>query len=177
MALGNVLVSGSYTIIKKVSFDKHAKEVSIAAVTYNSSLKTTALILFDIKVSCDTSSQCEVISKEAATPPVTPTLGDRYLIPSGATGAWAGKDGKVLYWSTANEWEELPETVCVLVTDEDKLYFKSDAGWIFDPSRLTAADFDTWFSVSAVGGADNNILKRCYEYLKSRPEFANATDL
>lgn len=177
MALGNVLVSGSYTIIKKVSFDKHSKEVTISAVTYNSSLKTTALILFDIKVTCDQTSQCEVISKEVLVPPATPTLGDRYLIPSGAAGAWSGKDGGVLYWSTANQWEDLPETVCVLVLDEDKLYFKADTGWIFDPSRLTAAWFDNWFSVSAVGGVDNNILKRCYEYLKSRPEFSGATDL
>ncbi|GEM_PF-2072719 len=34
-------------------------------------------------------------------PPATPAEGDIYIIPSGATGAWAGKTGQVAEWSEA----------------------------------------------------------------------------
>lgn len=177
MALGNVLVSGSYTVIKKLTFDKHDKDLMAFVVTYDSSLKNAVLATFDIRVSCDTSSQCEVVSRVVSTPPANPVVSEKYLIPSGATGVWSDQADKILYWSASNTWEELTEIVCVKVLDEDKLYFKSVTGWVFNPSRLTATEFDDWFSVSAVGGVDNNILKRCYEYLKSRPEFSGATDL
>lgn len=33
-----------------------------------------------------------------ATPPGSPTLGDRYIVGASATGAWAGKDGKIVVY-------------------------------------------------------------------------------
>lgn len=177
MALGDVLVQGSYSVIKKISFDKQDREVCLLIVVYASPEKTTILANFDTRVICDTSTQCEVISKDVASPPESPVAGDKYLIPASASGDWSGKEGLVLYWSASNSWEELPETVCVKAMDEGRLYFKSSSGWVFDHGRLTATEFDDWFSVSAVGGDGNNILKRAYQYLKTRPEFAGATDL
>jgi hypothetical protein len=34
-----------------------------------------------------------------ASPPLSPADGDRYIVAGGATGAWAGADGKVAAWS------------------------------------------------------------------------------
>jgi hypothetical protein len=49
-----------------------------------------------------------LISVKAAgtiTPPGSPTGGDRYIVGSAATGAWAGKDGKIAQWdSSASAW-------------------------------------------------------------------------
>lgn len=40
-----------------------------------------------------------VKSRVTGTPPVSPTAGDRYIVPSGATGAWSGQTNKVATWS------------------------------------------------------------------------------
>ena len=43
----------------------------------------------------DAATQLSVLEGARATPPAQPATGDRYLIASGATGDWAGKDGQV----------------------------------------------------------------------------------
>jgi hypothetical protein len=45
--------------------------------------------------------QQPVISKTVSAPPVSPARGDRYLVPSGATGAWAGYGGYIAYCTDA----------------------------------------------------------------------------
>lgn len=50
--------------------------------------------------------QLSVLSASTTAPPGTPTDGDRYIIPSGATGAWAGKTGQIAIWLDAEtDWE------------------------------------------------------------------------
>lgn len=39
--------------------------------------------------------QLAVLDRHVSAPPPSPGSGDRYIVPSGATGAWAGHDGKV----------------------------------------------------------------------------------
>lgn len=64
--------------------------------------------------------QANVISIGLTTPPGSPLNGDTYIVGPGATGAWAGKDNSMAYWSTDNpltpsgEWE----------------FFAPRAGWI-----------------------------------------------
>jgi Protein of unknown function (DUF2793) len=41
----------------------------------------------------------KVLSRATATPPGSPTIGDRYIIPSGATGAWSAQTDKVATWN------------------------------------------------------------------------------
>ena len=43
----------------------------------------------------DAATQLSVLEGARAAPPAQPATGDRYLIASGATGDWAGKDGQV----------------------------------------------------------------------------------
>ncbi len=47
--------------------------------------------------------QDAVISETLTTPPGSPTLGDRYLIPTGATGAWASNVDDLTEWDDV-EW-------------------------------------------------------------------------
>lgn len=39
--------------------------------------------------------QPSVVDSTLTAPPATPTTGDRYIVPAGATGAWAGQDGNI----------------------------------------------------------------------------------
>lgn len=42
-----------------------------------------------------------VLSMSVTAPPATPAIGDAYLVPTGATGSWAGQSGKVTEYTTA----------------------------------------------------------------------------
>jgi hypothetical protein len=68
-----------------------------------------------------------VLDKDLLTPPVSPTLGDRYLIgqpTDTATGAWAGQAGKIAEWDgSAWFFEATPdEGTYVYVEDENTAY-------------------------------------------------------
>lgn len=43
--------------------------------------------------------QLNAISYAVSAPPGSPTEGDTYLVPAGATGAWSGQDQSVAYWT------------------------------------------------------------------------------
>ena len=53
-------------------------------VTYNEAIR-----VLDVLV------QPVVMSRTTATPPGSPAAGDTYIVAPSATGAWAGKDGKI----------------------------------------------------------------------------------
>lgn len=52
-----------------------------------------------------------VISTVTTAPPGSPADGDRYFVPTGATGAWAGHEGQIAIWNAeTGEWDyELPD--------------------------------------------------------------------
>ena len=71
-----------------------------------------------------------VKDRDLATPPATPTHGDRYLVPAGATGAWAGKTDQVAV-CVAGAWEyHVPKIgwLC-FVEDEAVLAVYRATGW------------------------------------------------
>ena len=68
------------------------------------------------------------------TPPVSPTLGDRYLIDAtlgSATGAWAGQDDNIAEWDGASWVYTTPETGWFVSVDDepDGLYYYGGSGW------------------------------------------------
>ncbi len=44
-----------------------------------------------------------VRSRTLATPPGAPANGERWIVPTGATGAWAGQAGRIAHWNV-NAW-------------------------------------------------------------------------
>ncbi len=58
-------------------------------VTHNEALR-----LLDLMV------QLSVTARAVTVPPVSPVLGDRYIVPAGASGAWAGQAGKIAMFET-----------------------------------------------------------------------------
>ena len=74
-----------------------------------------------------------VLDKDLATPPGSPTNGAAYIVAASATGAWAGKDGKLACWLTsvaawtfvtpADGWR-------VWVADEKLWYHFNGSAWV-----------------------------------------------
>lgn len=71
-----------------------------------------------------------VKDRDLATPPASPLDGERYLIPTGATGAWAGRAGQIAV-RISGAWEFYVPRVGWLcfIEDEAVLSVYKAAGW------------------------------------------------
>ncbi|MBX6756574.1 MULTISPECIES: DUF2793 domain-containing protein [Pseudomonadota] len=74
--------------------------------------------------------QLSVKSRAQATPPSTPTNGDRYIVPAAATGVWAGKANQIAV-RIADAWEFHSPKIGWLcyIEDEAKLSAYKSTGW------------------------------------------------
>ena len=67
--------------------------------------------------------QKAVLDKDLSTPPTSPSVGDRYIVASSATGDWNGHDGEIAEWNGFSwEFTSPLEGMMTYVKDEDKLY-------------------------------------------------------
>ncbi len=72
--------------------------------------------------------QESVLDQDLATPPGSPSTGDRYIIAATATGAWTGQEEKITEWDGSSWIFSTPtEGFATWVEDEDKLYVYNDA--------------------------------------------------
>ena len=81
-------------------------------------------------VKVDALIQLAVISQTLTSPPGSPAEGDRYIIASGATGAWAGKDLNIAVW-TSGAWTfyaPRPGWVCYVAATAN-LWAYNGSGW------------------------------------------------
>jgi hypothetical protein len=71
------------------------------------------------------------LDRDLASPPSSPADGDRYLVASGASGAWTGKDGKIAAWQDGAWAFFAPQEGWHLwVADEDILLVFDGASWV-----------------------------------------------
>lgn len=72
---------------------------------------------------------------DLATPPGGPSIGDRYIVGAGATGAWAGQDGSIATWNgTAWTFDSSAPVGCfALVEDEGNSYFTKVSSGLWAP--------------------------------------------
>ncbi|MBH5316695.1 DUF2793 domain-containing protein [Paenibacillus sp. GSMTC-2017] len=75
--------------------------------------------------------QASVKDQHLVAPPVSPVENDRYIIPTGATGAWAGKTNQIADY-TAGSWIYYTPQVgwTVYVDDEQKVYSWNGSAWV-----------------------------------------------
>lgn len=74
--------------------------------------------------------QESVIDKDLATPPGSPATGDRYIVATGGTGAWVGKDGQIAEWDGSAWVFAIPnEGFTTRVMDENLLYIHDGTAW------------------------------------------------
>jgi hypothetical protein len=75
--------------------------------------------------------QDSVKDKDLLTPPVTPVVGDRYIVGVGTgVGAWLGKNNNIAIWGTA--WTFIVPTtgMSCIVDDENKQYTFNGSIWV-----------------------------------------------
>ena len=113
-------------------------------VTHNEALR-----MLDLMV------QLSVKARDLTAPPVSPVLGDRYIVPVGASGAWAGQAGKIALFE-AGAWQFFTPLVGwqAYVVAEAAMAIFTGSVW------LTAADVPPSFSqlgVSATPDAINRL--------------------
>lgn len=88
------------------------------------------------------------LSKDTAAPPASPAAGDSYIIPSEATGAWAGKGGQIAaFIGGAWSYFTVGEGVRLWVNDLDAEYVFDGAAWVINGAD--AADFLTQAAADA----------------------------
>jgi len=85
----------------------------------------------------DAATQLSVVSRGLASPPATPPDGARYLVGTGATGAWAGADGRIAV-AQAGGWVFLSPRAGwrMWVEAEARLLVFDGAAWI-NPLTVT----------------------------------------
>lgn len=74
--------------------------------------------------------QLTVLSRQVSTPPVAPSLGDRYIVGDSATDLWSGQEGRIALWLNSH-WK----------------FFSPKEGWvatILDESNSVRYDGDSW---------------------------------
>ncbi|AII88600.1 DUF2793 domain-containing protein [Planktomarina temperata] len=83
--------------------------------------------------------QLSVLSRAQTAPPANPVAGDRYILPSGATGAWAGFDDSLAHWEE-NAWRIIPPNEGWVAWDQNGLALLvfSQGQW----TEATAADVE-----------------------------------
>lgn len=75
-----------------------------------------------------------VLSKSLSAPPVSPSIGDAYLVAAAATGDWAGKSNFVAVWTERGpDWEFINYGIgrLIYVEDADAYYHRNAGGtWV-----------------------------------------------
>ena len=75
--------------------------------------------------------QASVKNRTTTTPPSSPTAGDRYIIPSGATGDWSSHVNSIVEYDGAT-WQYYTPAVgwTCYVDDEQKMYAWNGTAWV-----------------------------------------------
>lgn len=170
MALTGLIGNGTYTRIENISYNRIDKYLGIIITTYLDSNKSIKLSTFNIDIKVDTPQEVESM---LSAPPESPNVSQFYLVGPNPTGDWVGKSGVVGWNGLA--WTDNP-SVSVLAKDSGIIYDKNGTEWLPSKTKLSEAAWLAAFDTPAISGVNNNIIKKCYDYLKTLPEFANAQD-
>lgn len=81
-----------------------------------------------------------VKDKDLTSPPGSPVDGDAYIVATGATGAWAGKDGKIAFRMSAGWLYVTPiEGMLAYAQDENLRYVFNGTDWVADTTGGTVS--------------------------------------
>ena len=77
--------------------------------------------------------QASVKSRQVSAPPGSAVVGDRYIIPAGATGDWSGKANQIAEWRQGTSlWDYYSPLIgwTCYVDDEQKIYSWNGTAWV-----------------------------------------------
>jgi hypothetical protein len=79
----------------------------------------------------DTLAQLAVLDRDLSTPPVSPTIGDRYIVAASPTGAWSGKTNQIAtHDGAAWQFHAPAPGWLAFVLDENGLLAWSGSAWL-----------------------------------------------
>ena len=82
-----------------------------------------------------------VITISSTTPPVSPSVGDRYLVPAGATGAWTNKKDLIADWTGSWTFTPTSTGIAILALDTLKNFVYNGTQWVqFNQTTAYTAD-------------------------------------
>ncbi len=73
--------------------------------------------------------QLGVASRQIATPPTTPLAGNCYIVPVGATGAWANKQDRLASYDGFGWIFIVPKSGCLAWIADEAVFSVFDGGW------------------------------------------------
>lgn len=99
-------------------------------VTHNEAIKALDAVV-----------QLAVTSRSVATPPPSPAAGARYIVPTGATGAWAGREKHVAAWQDDVWVFYMPRTGWLAhAVDENALLTFGSSDWALSAFNVALPD-------------------------------------
>lgn len=117
---------------------------------------TNALLTARIDELANTTWQDAVIDVDLSTPPGSPTSGDRYVVATGGTGAWATKDKNIAQWN-GSSWDfTAPVTgMGVNETDSGNDYRYNGTAWtlLTGPAPAKSVSIQELDGSPAIAGA------------------------
>ncbi|MDZ4841772.1 MAG: DUF2793 domain-containing protein [Hyphomicrobium aestuarii] len=102
--------------------------------------------------------QVGVASRTLTAPPAAPTDGDRYIVPTGAMGAWAGAPAKIAAWQDGAWAFYMPRTGWLAwVAAEARLYVFNGTAWAAYASGISSVNPIALVGVNATADATNRL--------------------
>ena len=113
-------------------FVEHSDAADGAEATYNAGLRRTEIFV------------AGVLDRDLATPPVSPTDGDAYVVAASGTGDWSGWDDRIAY-DQAGAWKSaVPlKGTRIPCRDEDTMIEWTGSAWVAVDGEQTLVDAAT----------------------------------
>lgn len=109
----------------------------------------------------DTLVQLAVLDRDLTAPPGSPAGGERWIVKSGASGAWAGHDDAIAAWQDGAWQFCTPQTGWLAyVVDEGALLAWSGSAWVDALSVLTSLNNMTLLGVGTTADTTNPLSAR-----------------
>jgi hypothetical protein len=97
----------------------------------------------------DSLMQCNIISAALTVPPVSPTIGDKYIPYTGSSGAWSALVGKLVVYTGSGWTSFTPKEGWIAYDNNTNDYLKySGSSWV---GVGTTKIFNTYADISASG--------------------------
>ena len=141
-----------------IKLDGTVVQISPTLVLATGQVDSTSLTALYAKFPVATENiGCAVLSSTLATPPGSPSTGDRYIVPVGGLVAWTGHDAAIAVWDGA-AWAYTAPAIGMLAWDRSNHWLMGyDAGgWqhgaITDPIPVGGITFMPFFQAAAPTG-------------------------
>lgn len=91
-----------------------------------------------------------VLSASTTTPPGSPTAGDKYIVPSGASGAWSGQTNKIALYVNAGWTFYTPKAGWKVYDNGRKGTLLYDgSAWVYEAAYVVNAQTGTTYTLAA----------------------------